>query len=117
MLLAGTHLNQRLQRRHIPPIIPRPVNRRLGDKCRVTYTGIIQQSSKRCPADRSLPDMLVPIEVGSAFRLGVIAMPDANIVKTNRRIEMTQRLLISLRSDDVISRDMRVAGINARPNG
>jgi hypothetical protein len=34
-------LNQPLQRVHIPPVIPRPVNRRFRDKCRMSQPQII----------------------------------------------------------------------------
>src|SRR5438270_632529 len=74
---------------------------------------IIQQDSERLLADRSLPDMLMPIQLGSAGSFRIVTVPDLHPVQADGRIEMLQRLKDAFFADDVVSGDMRVTGIDA----
>ena len=74
---------------------------------------VIEQTAKRSLPDRSLPDVLVTIEFRAARRFRVIAVPDLHLIQTDGRIEMLQRLVKAFLADDVVSGNVRVAGIDA----
>jgi hypothetical protein len=67
------------QRVNISPIISRFVNRRLCNECRVRQAKIVEQNLKCFLANASLPDMLMPIQLRSPSRFGVIAVPPLHI--------------------------------------
>src|SRR5712692_2818555 len=52
-----------LQRRHVSLIISRLVNRGFGDEGGVGEAQVIQQPPEWFPADASLPDVLMPVEL------------------------------------------------------
>ncbi len=74
---------------------------------------IIQQAAKRLQPDASLPDVLMPVELRSARGLGIIAMPDVNILQANGAIELIESLGKAFVADDVIASHVRVASIDA----
>ena len=53
------------------------------------------------------------IEFGAARRLGIVAMPDANILQTDRGIELGKRFLHSVNADNLVAGNVHVAGIDA----
>src|SRR5579872_2992800 len=74
--------------RRVSPIIPRLVNRRLGDERSMRQTQIVQQHTESLLPDGSLPDVLVPIQLRSPSSLGVIAVPHLHAIQSNRGVEM-----------------------------
>ena len=76
----------------------------------------LSKTSERLLADRSLPDLLVTVEFRSARSFRVIAVPDLHVIQADRGIEMLQSFIESSLADDVVSGNVRVAGIDARAN-
>src|ERR1035441_4943492 len=73
-----------------------------------------RNSFGRFLADHSLPDLLMPVELRSPRRSGVIAVPDLDVIQPDGGIEMLQRHIEPFFADNVVSRCVRVAGVNAR---
>jgi hypothetical protein len=111
------HPHHFLQRIHIRQIVQRLVNRRLGNEGRMRQPRIVQQSPKCLQPDASLPDVLMPVQLRSARGLGVVAMPDVNILQADGAIELIERVGKSFVADNVIACDVRVAGIDASSRG
>ena len=78
---------------------------------------IVQQNAKWFDANRSLPDVLMAVELRSSRRLGIVAMNNLHIVQSNGCIEMLQGLVDAFLADDVISGNVRVASIDASRDG
>jgi len=53
--------------------------------------------------------------VWSHARFGVVAVPDLHVVQADGPVEMLQRLVEAFFADDVVSRDVGVAGVDAAP--
>ena len=62
-------------------------------------------------------DVLMAVELRSAHRLGVVAMPDIHMLQADRPLQLIERLRKPGLAHDVIACDMCVAGIDARPCG
>jgi hypothetical protein len=74
---------------------------------------IIEQNAKWLDADRSLPDVLMAVEFGSAGGLGVVAMNYLYIIQADGGVEVLQGLINALFADDIVSGNVSVAGIDA----
>ena len=64
-------------------------------------------------SDASLADVLMPVELRSALGLGVVAVPDVNILQPDRALELIDGVGKSFVADDVVSRDVGVTGVDA----
>ena len=82
-------------------------------KAAVRSPRIVQQPAEGLQTDASLPDMLVPVELRAACGLGVVAVPDVNVLQAHGAIELVKCLGEALLADDVVSRDMGVTGVDA----
>ncbi len=74
---------------------------------------IVQQPAKRLQPNGSLPDMLMPVQLRSAGRLGVIAVPHTHVLEAHSRIELLQCLFKPVAGRHVVTRHVRMAGIDA----
>ncbi len=54
---------------------------------------IVEQNSKCLFADSSLPDLLMAVELRTARRFGVVAVPYLDAIQADSRIEMLQGLV------------------------
>src|SRR5271166_2711970 len=57
------------------------------------------------------------VELRAASSFGIIAVPDINVLQPNRAVELVERVRKAFFAYDVISRNVRVAGINASARG
>ncbi len=89
---ASGALDQLLQRIHIGQIVQRFVDRGLGNEGCVRHSRIVQQSAKRLQADASLTDVLMAVELRPTFGLGVVAVPDVNILQPYGALELIERV-------------------------
>src|SRR5689334_23036622 len=78
---------------------------------------IVHQPTEWLETDTSLPDVLMTIELRSACGFGVVTVPDVDVLETDRVVEELHGFPEARRSGDVISRNMRMAHIDARPDG
>jgi len=74
---------------------------------------IIQQPPKRLNSNRAFAYVLVPVQLRSARGLCVIAMPHPDILQTDGSVELGQCFAKTLLGNNVISGNMRVAGVDA----
>ena len=58
--------------------------------------------------------MLVPVQSRPALRLGVIAVPDADILESDSTVKMCERKFAALRTNNVVSRNMGMTSVDAR---
>ena len=98
-------------------IISRIINRRFRDEGCMLKAAIVQQRSKYLQSQFAAAYVLVTIQPRSALGLSVITMPHANVFQTHRFRKMLQRELAAFVTDDVISGNVSVAGIDARAHG
>ncbi len=63
--------------------------------------------------DIPLADMLVPVQLRSSRRLGIVAVPHPHRIEAHRRAGLLHRLLIALGRHDVVAGNMRVARVQA----
>src|SRR5262245_31528649 len=75
--------------------------------------GIVQQAAKKLQPEFALPDVLVTVAPGAPWMLGIVAVPHQDILQTNRFIQLPHRLEPSGFRNYVVSRSMRMAGIDA----
>ena len=75
----------------ISAIVSRLLDRRLGNERRMRQAKIVEQHSESLFADRSLPDLLMPVEFRSARSFRVITVPDLDVIQPDRGIKMLQR--------------------------
>src|SRR5919108_3892385 len=80
-------------------------------------SGVVQQPPERFQSDTSLPDVLVAVELRTARRLGVIAMPHANILESHGRVQVGESSLHSRRAHEVVAGNMNMAGVDAGSYG
>ena len=59
----------------------------------------------------------MPIELRSASGLGIVAVPDAHVLQPDGLVELRKGVAQTVFADDVVSRDVRVAGIDAGGDG
>ena len=78
---------------------------------------IVQQHPKCLQADGSLPDLFMAVEFRSARGLRIVAVYDLYMIQSDRRVELLQGRVNSLFADDIVSGDVRVAGIDAGADG
>src|SRR5205807_5100721 len=74
---------------------------------------IVQQSAEGLQPDASLAYVLVAVELGAACGLGVVAVPHANILEPDSRVQMLQSFLHSGRTHDIVAGNVHVAGVDA----
>jgi hypothetical protein len=110
-------LDQILERCHIPAIVSRLINWRLGNESCFGQPRIVQQSTERLQPYVSLANMLMPIELRSARGFSVITMPDRDILQPNCAIELKQCVLHSFLGHNVVPGYMNMAGIDACRDG
>src|SRR4051812_41085866 len=60
--------------------------------------------------------MLMTIEFGSPRSFGVVAVPHGYVLQSDCCVQLPHALFIPFRRNDVVSGDMRVAGVNASGN-
>ena len=75
---------------------------------------VVQERPKYLQSQLATSDVFVPVELRSPVGFGVIAMPYANILESNRRIQMPKRQRTSFVAYKVISRDVGMARVDAR---
>ena len=105
--------HQALQHPHIPLLVARIIVRRLRNERTIRKPRIVQQPPKRLNADISLPDVFVPVELRSARRLGIVAVPHPHCIHAKRNISLRDRVRIAFSRNNVVSGNMRMAGIEA----
>src|SRR5579864_7179101 len=74
---------------------------------------IVQEAPKWFQADAAFADMLMSIQPGSSRGLGVVAVPDWDMVQANRVLQVLHGVLVAFWRNDVISGHMGVAGVDA----
>ncbi len=77
---------------------------------------ILQQPLERRRPNRSLPNMLMPIQLRAHRRFGIIAMPHLHRIETDRLPDLPHRRFIPLRRDEIVPRHMRMAGVQTHPH-
>ncbi len=65
-------------------------------KAAVRKALVIQQPPKRLDPNRSLPDVLMPVELRPARRLGVVAVPNTDRVQPDSRLGLPHRVRVTL---------------------
>ena len=73
----------------------------------------MQQSAERLSADRAFADMLMPVQLRPKRSLRVVAVPYHNRVKADSLADQKHRFDVAVWRDDVVARDVDVAGIQA----
>src|SRR5579885_1786452 len=114
---ACSLFDQSLQRIHIPLIVARFFDGSLGDECGVCRSGIVEKSAEWFQSDTSLPDVLMTIEPRSTRGFGIVAVPNWDVLQSNRVLQILHRELVAIRRDNVVSRDVCVASIDACGDG
>src|SRR5262249_19756417 len=99
------------------PVVSRCIDGGFGNERGRGETGMVQQSPERFEANRASSDMLVPVEFGAARGLGVITVPDGNVLETDGSVEFLERFPEPVLGDDVVSRNMGMAGVDAGRDG
>ena len=82
---------------HVPRLISRLIHRRLRDEHRLGKSLIVQQTPERLGPDRTFTDMLMPVQLRPARRLGVVAVPHLDSLKPDRLGDQPGGLRIALR--------------------
>jgi len=111
--MATLLLYQALQRPHIPLLITNLVDGSFGDEGAVGEALVVEQTAEGLNADGSLPDVLVPVELGATRRFGVVAVPDADGIECDCCSDFGHGLRVALLGNDVVAGDVRVTSVEA----
>lgn len=106
-----------LQSLDISTVVSGAIDGRLSNESGVGQAQIIEQDAERLFANGSLPYMLMAVELGPTRRLRVVAVNNFYVVQANGCIEMLECLVDAFFCDDVVSRDVGVAGVDAGCDG
>src|SRR5271157_2034507 len=101
----------------VPTVVSRLVNGGFGDEGSMREAQIIEQNPESPFADGSFADVLVAVELRSASGLGVVTVDDSHVVQANGCVEMLQRFVDTFFSNNVVSGDVRVTGVDAGGDG
>src|ERR1017187_4239732 len=111
----GSH--QFLQRVHIYQVVQRLNDGSLRDECRICQALVIEQATEGFQPDGSLADILVAVQVRAALGLGVVAMPHVHIAQSDGAFQLIEGFVVAVLADEVVSGDVRVAGVDAGAAG
>src|ERR1700677_4959423 len=114
-ILAGFH--ETLQHPNVALLVAGFVDRRLRNERRMAEPLVIQQSPESLDAHRSLPNVLMPVELGASWSLGVVAVPHANRLEPHRRAHLLHSLHIAFVAHHVVARDMGMACVEKNAGG
>jgi len=102
-----------LERPDISAVVARLGDRSLGDESGMSEPQIVEQDAKRPKSDGSLSDLLVTVELRSTGSFGVVAVDNPDVVQSDRRVEMQERLVDAFFGNNIVSGDVGVTGIDA----
>ena len=80
--------DQTLQRLHILSVIARLIDWRLGNKRGISKLPVVHEATKGFETNCAATDMLVTVKLGATPRLGIIAVPNANIPEAHGGIKL-----------------------------
>ena len=82
--LCEPAIEEALQHAQVALLVAGLVDRGLGDEGCVSEALVVEQSAEGLDAHGSLPDVLMPVKLGTARGLGVVAVPHAHRVEARR---------------------------------
>ena len=100
----------------VSAVVTGTIDRRFGNEGRVRQSQIVEQDPESFFADRSLPDLLVTVELRSARSFRIVAMPYLHVIQSDRGIKMLQGFIESGLANDVVSGNVSVTCVDARAN-
>src|SRR5271170_1568747 len=104
-------LHKTAQHSNVTFVIARFIHRSFSNKGTVAEAAIIEQPAKWFNTDCSLPDIFMTIQLRTPRSLGVIAVPYPDSLQPHRRLDLSDSSFVAFRSNDVVSRNMRVTRI------
>ena len=77
---------------------------------------VVEQTAERRDADGAFADVLMPVKMGAARCFGIVHMPYPDGFESEQLLDLAHGGFIPLRADDVVTRDVGVAGVEASGN-
>ena len=74
---------------------------------------VVEQTAERLEPDTSLPDVLMAVEFRTARGFSVVAMPEVDILEADGAVKSVKRFGVSGVTNNVISGDVGMTGIDA----
>src|ERR1017187_3076591 len=108
---------QPLQRVNVRQVVQRLNDGSLRDECRICQALVIEQATEGFQPDGPLADILVAIQVRAALGLGVVAMPHVHVAQSDGAFQLIEGSVVAVLADEVVSGDVRVAGVDAGAAG
>ncbi len=104
------------ERRDITQGVSWLIHRGFRQEGAVGKAGIAQQPAEGRSSDHSFANMFMAVEFRSSRGLGVVAMPNPYGLKADGSLNLLHGFGVALFTDDVISGDVNVTGIQAHGN-
>ena len=79
--------------------------------------GVVEQAPKGFAPDGAFADMLVAIELRAECRLGIVHVPDTDLVEADQLVDLRDGYFVAIGPDEIVAGDVGVTGIEADADG